>query len=78
MMRLNGARLLSLPEYQSTDAAKFPYRELRGFSGPDVRLGSRLCENSDARRTRRNILEKFRVTRTDNAADMGMDAMLEN
>ena len=36
------------------------------------------CENSNARRARRNILEKLRVMRTDNAADIRLDAMLEN
>ena len=45
------------------------------------RLSSTLprpCENSNARRVRRNILEKLRVMRTDNAADIRLDAMLEN
>jgi hypothetical protein len=41
-------------------------------------LGPRLCENSDARRARRNILEKLRVMRTDRAADIRLDAMLKN
>ena len=40
--------------------------------------GPRPCENSNARRTRRNILEKLRVLRTDNAADIRLDAMSEN
>src|SRR5260370_27913689 len=44
----------------------------------DFRCGSRPCENSNARRARRNILEKLRAMRTDNAADMRLDAMLEN
>ena len=44
----------------------------------DVRFGARLCENSNARHARRNILEKLRVMRTDNAADTWLDAMLEN
>src|ERR1039457_4323810 len=43
-----------------------------------VRSGSRPCENSNARRARRNILEKFRVMRTNNAADIRLVAMLEN
>jgi hypothetical protein len=38
----------------------------------------RPCENSNARRARRNILEKLRVMRIDNAADIRLDAMLEN
>jgi hypothetical protein len=44
----------------------------------NVRFGSTPCENSNARRARRNILEKFRIMRTDNAADIRLDAMLEN
>src|SRR5260370_31018480 len=44
----------------------------------DFRCGSRPCENSNARRARRNILEKLRAMRTDNAADIRLDAMLEN
>src|SRR6202162_1259583 len=38
----------------------------------------RPCENSNARRARRNILEILRVRRTDNAADIRLDAILEN
>jgi hypothetical protein len=38
----------------------------------------RPCENSNARRARRNILEKLRVMRIDNAADIRLDVMLEN
>ena len=38
----------------------------------------RPCENSKARRARRNILEKLRGLRTDNAADTRLDAMSEN
>ena len=38
----------------------------------------RLCENSTSRRARRNILEKLRVMRTDNAADIRLDDMLED
>ena len=44
----------------------------------DVADGFRPCENSNARRARRNILEKLRVLRTDNAADIRLDAMSEN
>ena len=43
-----------------------------------LQWGTRPCENSDARRARRNILEKLRVLRTDNAADIRLDAMSEN
>ena len=43
-----------------------------------VHFGSRLCENFNARRARRNILEKLRDMRTDNAADIRLNAMLEN
>jgi hypothetical protein len=42
------------------------------------RFGPRPCENSNVRRARRNILEKLRAARTDNAADIRLDAMLEN
>src|ERR1035437_10665053 len=36
------------------------------------------CENSNACRARRNILEKLRIMRTDAAADIRLDAVLEN
>ena len=45
---------------------------------PDVRLGSSPCENSNACRARRNILEKLCIMRTDAAADIRLDAVLEN
>ena len=38
----------------------------------------RPCENSNARRARRNILEKLRIMRTNNAADIRLGVMLEN
>ena len=44
----------------------------------NVAYGSRPCKNSNARRARRNILEKLRVMGTDNAADVWPQAMLEN
>ena len=44
----------------------------------DVRFGSWPCKNSNARRARRNILEKLRVMRIDDSADMRLDAVLEN
>ena len=47
-------------------------------STANVGFGSRPCENSNARRARRNISEKLRVLRTDNAADIRLDAMSEN
>jgi hypothetical protein len=46
--------------------------------GSFVRLRPRPCQNSNARRARRSILEKFHVMRTDNAADIRLDAILEN
>src|SRR3981081_728346 len=51
--------------------------ESRAIS-PLFRVGSRPCQNSNARRARRNILKKLCVMRTDNAADIRLDAMLEN
>src|SRR4030088_2684522 len=44
----------------------------------DVGYGSWSCKNSNARRARRNILEKLRVMRIDDSADMQLDAVLEN
>ena len=44
----------------------------------DVAHGSWSCKNANARRARRNILEKLRVMRTDDSADMRLDAVLEN
>jgi hypothetical protein len=45
---------------------------------PHVAYGSSPCENSNACRARRNILEKLRIMRTDAAADIRLDAVLEN
>src|SRR5450759_1104540 len=41
-------------------------------------LGPRLCENFNVRRARRSIFEKLRDMRTDNAADIRLNAMLGN
>src|SRR5450756_1951572 len=41
-------------------------------------LPAHLCENSNACRARRNIFEKLRDMRTDNAADIRLNAMLGN
>ena len=46
--------------------------------GSNVRFGSRPRENSNARRARRNILDKLRFIRTYNTPDIRLDAMLEN
>jgi hypothetical protein len=43
-----------------------------------VCFGSRLCENFNVRRARRSIFEKLRDMRTDNAADIRLNAMLGN
>jgi len=43
-----------------------------------VRYWTRLCENFNVRRARRSIFEKLRDMRTDNAADMRLNAMLGN
>src|SRR5450830_1655035 len=45
---------------------------------PNVRDRSSPCENSNSCRARRNILEKLRIIRTDAAADIRLDAVLEN
>jgi hypothetical protein len=37
-----------------------------------------LCENFNVRRARRSIFEKLRDMRTDNAADIRLNAMLGN
>ena len=44
----------------------------------NVRVGSWPRKNSNARRARRNILEKLRIIRTDAAADIPLGAALEN
>ena len=44
----------------------------------NVRVGSWSCKNSNARRARRNILEKLRFMRTDDAADIRLSAVWEN
>src|SRR5438552_15587413 len=43
-----------------------------------VAYGSWSCKNANARHARRNILEKLRVIRIDDSADMRLDAVLEN
>jgi hypothetical protein len=43
-----------------------------------VRLGSWLCENSSARRARRNISKKLRVMESNDAARAMFDTLLEN
>jgi len=43
-----------------------------------VRYWTRLCENFNVRRARRSIFEKLRDMRTDNAADIRLNAMLGN
>ena len=62
--------------------SKAPVR-YRSFStrclrAPDDCFGSRLCENFNVRRARRSIFEKLRDMRTDNAADIRLNAMLGN
>jgi hypothetical protein len=56
----------------------YAQNELVFAVGPNVRFGSRLCENFNVRRARRNIFEKLRDMRTDNAADIRLNAMLGN
>src|SRR5450759_212311 len=51
---------------------------LCSWMGYKVRSCPRLCENFNVRRARRNIFEKLRDMRTDNAADIRLNAMLEN
>jgi hypothetical protein len=58
------------------DPSNPPHRKFRATH--DFCSGSRPCENSNARRARRKILEKLRIRRTDNAADITLNVMLEN
>jgi hypothetical protein len=46
--------------------------------GPMSEMGLGRAKNSNAHRARRNILEKLRVTRTDDSADMRLGDVLEN
>ena len=84
---MKSRRLMPIPRLSSWhrsgsnecfDRGRNPLRYCNMIGGPDVRVGSWSCRNSNARRTRRNILEKLRVMRTDDSADMGFDAVLEN
>jgi hypothetical protein len=52
-------------------------RQQIGIGQSGVRFGSR-CENFNVRRARRSIFEKLRDMRTDNAADIRLNAMLGN
>ena len=54
-------RSLAVPPPQAHTALETNFSDKR--VGIDVRLGSRLCENSNARRARRNILVEFRTTK---------------
>ncbi len=51
---------------------------LRDFSPAYVRFGSWLCENSSARRARRNISKKLRTMESNRAARTVFDTLLEN
>src|SRR2546430_7493084 len=46
--------------------------------GPNVRYWSWLCENSSARRARRNISKKLRTMESNRAARTMFDTLLEN
>jgi hypothetical protein len=48
------------------------------FSALYVRFGSRLCENSSARRARRNISKKLRIMESNHAARPMFGTLLEN
>ena len=70
--------------FDKTQFAEFVHEKAHTRSGradhfrQEVRFGPRPFENSNARRARRNILKKLRIMTTDNAADIRLDAMLEN
>jgi len=72
------AALAGAASFVAGSAVGLP-REVAVFVGLLIGFGLRgACENSNSRRARRNILEKLRVLRTDNAADIRLDAMSEN
>src|SRR5215471_18444797 len=51
---------------------------LQPLSQDEVRYGSWLCENSSARRARRNISKKLRIMESNDAARAMFDTLLEN
>jgi len=51
---------------------------LRDFGPAYDRSGSWLCENSSARRARRNISKKLRIMESNDAARAMFDVLLEN
>jgi hypothetical protein len=51
---------------------------LRDLIRANVRFGSWLCENSSARRARRNISKKLRTMESNRAARTMFDTLLEN
>jgi len=51
---------------------------VRDFSPAFVRFGSWLCENSNARRARRNISKKLRIMESNRAARTMFDTLSEN
>ena len=69
------AALAGAASFVAGSAVGLP-REVAVFVGLLIGFGLRgACENSNSRRARRNILEKLRVLRTDNAADIRLDAI---
>src|SRR5262245_51604096 len=51
---------------------------MRYFAPANDRYGSWLCENSSARRARRNISKKLRIMESNDAARAMFDTLLEN
>ena len=51
---------------------------MRDLIRANVRFGSWLCENSSARRARRNISKKLRIMESNDAARAIFDTLLEN
>src|SRR5262245_37703824 len=63
---------------QWRDDTTLPTAALRDFSPLNVRYGFWLCENSSARRARRNISKKLRIMESNDAARAMFGTLFEN
>ena len=85
MQKVPISRAVSLPNgsrasdrKNSTPQLRQETTALRDFEPAYDRCGSWLCENSSARRARRNISKKLRNTKSNHAGCAMLDTLLEN
>src|SRR5262249_2843256 len=64
--------------HPTTPLLEMPRCASQHLGPPDFRNGSGLCENSSARRARRNISKKLRIMESNRAPRTMFDTLLEN